>query len=156
MLLSWHDFPNPNFESSLTFLIQIWKVHLLSLSQFGKSTDLTFHNLVVKKEISFLMHILGVFLHIPILSTSVCLSHTILQFQVQTQVDARSYRLTLQLSRRGAFICTWQEHMLFRISTIIMQIRCRSYLVDHVLTVFRCTFFKLCICAVFIEIRLIK
>ena len=62
------DFPNSNLESSLTFLIQIWK---LSKSQFGKSTNLTSKNHVVRKDLFFIMHVCGVFLHIPILSTSV-------------------------------------------------------------------------------------
>ena len=50
-VISWHDFPNPNLEHSPTFLIR-----------FGKSTDLTFHNHVVRKELFLLMHVFGVFL----------------------------------------------------------------------------------------------
>ena len=68
MLFSWHNFPIPNLESSLTFLIQIRKP---SKSQIGKSTDLTSKNHIVRKEIFFLMHVFGVLLLIPILSTSV-------------------------------------------------------------------------------------
>ena len=68
MLLSWHDFPNP-----------IWKVHWLSKFKFGRSTDFPNQNLaslltwlsinyVVRKELLLLMHVIGVCLHILILS----------------------------------------------------------------------------------------
>ena len=50
MLLSWHDIPKLNLASPLTWL---------SI------------NHVVKKELFLLMHVFGVCLHIPILSTSV-------------------------------------------------------------------------------------
>ena len=33
MLLSWDDFPNQNFERSLTFLIPYWQVHRLVFPQ---------------------------------------------------------------------------------------------------------------------------
>ena len=55
----------------MTFQIQIWQVHWLSWSKFGKSTDLTFHNHVVRKELFLIRHFLGVCLHISILSKSV-------------------------------------------------------------------------------------
>ncbi len=49
-----------SYSHSMTFLIK-----------FEKYTDLTFHNHVVRKELLLIMHVLGVCLHIPILSTSV-------------------------------------------------------------------------------------
>ena len=71
MLLSWNDFPN-----------QICQVHWLSKSKFGRSTNFRIPNLpslltwlsinhIVRKYLLLLMHVLGVCLHKPIISTCV-------------------------------------------------------------------------------------
>ena len=57
--------------NTIIIIMHVTFMALLSQSQFSKSTDLTSKHHVVRKELFFLMHIPGVCLHIPILSTSV-------------------------------------------------------------------------------------
>ena len=72
MLLSWHDFLNPKFASPLTWLSIIH---------------------IDRKDLFLIMHVLGVCLHIPILSTSVYQSNTTLHFRCR-------HRWTLELAGR--------------------------------------------------------
>ena len=66
-----HKYDGVCYSNCITLLIKILKVQSLSSSEIGKSTDLTFYNNVNRKELFLLMHVLGVWLHKHILSTSV-------------------------------------------------------------------------------------
>ena len=57
--------------NTIIIMMHVTFMALLSQSQFCKSSDLTSKNNFVRKEPFFLMHVLGVCFHIPILSTSV-------------------------------------------------------------------------------------
>ena len=48
------------YSHGMTFLIR-----------FGKSTDLTFITHIIRRELCLVMYVLGVYFHVPILSTRV-------------------------------------------------------------------------------------
>ena len=136
MLLSYHDFPNPTLTIPLTWL---------SI------------NPIVRIELFLVMHVLGVFLNIPILSTNVYKYHTTIYFYVQVQLDIKftgrrwSYPNGEHSSGFGRTPC-FRGRLPF-----IFKLRYRCELVEYVPLVFYLPFnFRLCIVVVLARICLIQ
>ena len=89
------------YSHSMTFLIQ-----------FGKSTDLTFHNSYYQER-ALINHAYPwcVFAYTHTQYKCVLIPYNSLLY-VQMLVNARAYETTLKLSGRGAFIQAWQALLL--------------------------------------------